>query len=83
MRRSHIAYLGRGSEATVYRCTVCGTVEQGPPQDRGEAQRQRGEGDRRAGRRGRERPLPDGGSPDNPVIDSDMARLLRERFGAD
>lgn len=73
MRRSHVAYLGRGEEATVYRCESCGVTEQGPPRERaagGRVQR-------------RQRPLPDGGSPDNPVIDGETARLLRERFGAD
>lgn len=76
MRRSHVAYLGRNQEATVFRCTACGVTEQGPPRDRAAAQEQRP-------RQGRRRPLPDEGAPDNPVIDSDMARRLRERFGGD
>jgi len=71
-----VAYLGGGSEAVVYRCAVCGTVSQGPAQSR--AERSRSE-DVRGGRR--RRPLPDEGSPDNPVIDGDLARQLRERFG--
>jgi len=75
MRRSHVAYLGRRQEATVYRCESCGVTAQGPAREREEPQ-----GGGRGGRR-RERPLPYGGAPDNPVIDSDMARLLRERFG--
>ena len=29
----------------------------------------------------RKRALPDEGAPDNPVLDGDLARLLRERFG--
>jgi len=81
MRRSHLAYLGRNQEATVYRCTVCGVTDQGPPRDREQRQGQRGDAGR--GGRRRERALPDEGAPDNPVIDSDMARLLRERFGGD
>ena len=76
MRRSHVAYLGGNREAVVYRCEVCGSTTQGPALSRDE--RVRGE-DVRGGRR--KRPLPDEGSPDNPVLDSDLARLLRERLG--
>jgi len=77
MRRSHVAYLGGNREAVVYRCEVCGVTSQGPVQNRDErVQSETGRGSRRR------RPLPDGGAPDNPVIDSDLARLLRERFGA-
>jgi predicted RNA-binding Zn-ribbon protein involved in translation (DUF1610 family) len=80
MRRSHVAYLGRNQEATVYRCSACGLAEPGPPRDRAEAQRQRHE----AGRGGRrQRALPDEGAPDNPVLDSDTARLLRQRLEGD
>lgn len=73
LRRSHVAYMGRNQEATVFRCGSCGATEQGPPRDRVEGQ---GKG----GRHRERRPLEEGG-PENPVIDSDMARLLRERFG--
>ena len=79
-RRSHVAYLGRDQEATVYRCESCGATSQGPPRDRAAANHDRaaqGRGGRRAAGR---RPL-DEGTPDNPVLDSDMARLLLERFG--
>jgi hypothetical protein len=79
MRRSHVAYLGRDQEATVFRCQSCGTTEQGPPRDRVEADRVRAE--RGRGGRNRERRPLEGGSPENPVIDEDLARLLRERFG--
>lgn len=80
LRRSHVVYLGRNQEATVYRCQSCGNTEQGPPRDRTEAQQKRAE-QGRGGRRRERRPL-DAGAPENPVIDSDMARLLRERFGS-
>jgi hypothetical protein len=75
LRRSHVAYLGGNREAVVHRCEVCGTTTQGPALSRDErvsAEQVRGS---------RRRPLPDGGAPDNPVIDSDLARLLRERLG--
>jgi hypothetical protein len=76
MRRSHVAYLGGNREAVVHRCDVCGVTAQGPVQSRDE--RVLGEQVRGGGRK---RPLPDGGSPENPVIDEDLARMLRERFG--
>jgi hypothetical protein len=87
LRRSHVAYLGGNREAVVYRCESCGTTQQGPVVDRAErvaASRERGSGGAGGGgKRRRERPLPDGGVPDNPVINSDMARLLSERFGGE
>ena len=82
LRRSHVAYLGGNREAVVYRCEQCGTTQQGPTMDRLErvqAEQSRGGG----GKRRRERPMPDEGPPDNPVIDSDLARLLREHLGGD
>lgn len=85
LRRSHVAYLGGNREAVVYRCDSCGTTQQGPAMNRAErvaAEQVRG-GGAAAGTRRRPRPLPDGGAPDNPVIDSDLARLLHERFGGD
>lgn len=76
-RRSHVAYLGRDQEASVYRCASCGATSQGPPRDRAAANHDRAaQGRRREGRR----PL-DEGAPENPVLDSDLARLLREQFG--
>jgi hypothetical protein len=81
MRRSHVAYLGRNQEATVYRCSSCGVTEPGPARDRVEGEQQRAAAGR--GGRRRERALPDEGAPDNPVLDSETARLLRERFGGD
>jgi hypothetical protein len=78
MRRSHVAYLGGNREAVVSRCDVCGVTSQGPVQNRDERlQSEVGRGSRRR------RPLPDEGSPDNPVIDSELARLLREQFGGE
>jgi hypothetical protein len=78
LRRSHVAYLGGNREAVVYRCEVCSVTSQGPTMnraDRVQADQARGASARRR------RPLPDEGAPDNPVIDSDLARLLRERLG--
>ena len=83
MRRSHVTYMGRNQEATVFRCQSCGATEQGPPRDRGEAQAQRQRSTQARGGRQRERRPLDGGAPDNPVIDGETARLLRERFGSD
>jgi hypothetical protein len=76
MLRSHVAYLGGNREAVVHRCEVCGVTSQGAAQGRDE---RLGAGAGRGAKR--KRPLPDEGSPDNPVIDSDLARMLRERFG--
>jgi len=81
MRRSHVAYLGGNREAVVYRCEVCGVTVQGPVVGRDD--RVQGEQSRGGRSSRRARPLPDEGAPDNPVIDSDLARLLRERFGGD
>ena len=81
MRRSHVTYVGRNQEATVFRCQSCGATEQGPPRDRAQAQAQRDQAAQsRGGSRRDRRPL-DQGAPDNPVIDGETARLLRERFG--
>jgi hypothetical protein len=79
-RRSHVAYLGGNREAVVYRCDVCAVTSQGPVMMRD--QRVQAEQARRGrGGSSRRRPLPDEGAPDNPVLDSDLARLLRERLG--
>jgi hypothetical protein len=86
LRRSHVAYLGGNREAVVYRCESCSTTQQGPVMNRAErvaAEQARGGSGGGGGKRRRERPLPDEGAPDNPVIDSDLARLLRERLGGD
>lgn len=66
----------------MFRCASCGATEQGPPRDRAEAAQQRAERGR-GGRGGRERRTLDQGTVENPVIDSEMARLLRERFSGD
>jgi uncharacterized Zn finger protein len=79
MRRSHVAYLGGNREAVVYRCEVCGVTSQGAVQTRDE--RVKADAARGGRSERRRRPMPDEGSPDNPVIDSDLARLLRERLG--
>jgi len=81
LRRSHVAYLGGGQEAVVSRCESCGATSQGPSRPRNE-----GADDRaargRGGRHRERRPL-DGGAVENPVLDADMARRLRERFGGE
>lgn len=81
MRRSHVAYLGGGQEAVVYRCESCGAESVGPSHDRGLADAGRAVSGR--GGRHRARRALSEGDVENPVIDADMARLLRERFGGD
>lgn len=72
LRRSHVAYVGRGESVTVMVCRGCGRAYRG-------ATRQAGADDSPS-RRSR-RPLPAEGPPDNPVIDAETARRLREHFG--
>jgi len=83
LRRSHVAYLGGNREAVVRRCEVCGTTQQGPAMSRDERVGAGVPVQPPSARQRKKRPLPDGGSPDNPVLDSDLARLLRERFGGE
>ncbi|MGC1185464.1 MAG: hypothetical protein WBA31_10015 [Candidatus Dormiibacterota bacterium] len=68
IRWSHLQYLGRGKSAPVYVCSGCGLVFRG----RGE------EGGRESAPAQRRRPLPAEGSPDNPVLDEEVAAKLRQ-----
>jgi hypothetical protein len=74
LRFSHVAYVGRGEGVAVHVCRRCGLAYRGAPRHREES-----EGRRENARRSR-RPLPEGGPPENPVIDEATARLLRERL---
>ncbi|HSP64757.1 MAG TPA: hypothetical protein VLO10_01070 [Candidatus Deferrimicrobium sp.] len=72
LRASHREYTGRGSSATVLRCSACGHTVSGPA--RSDAERQT----RNRGRSTKHRPI-DEGPPSNPVIDPELARrLLRD-----
>jgi hypothetical protein len=77
VRFSHTEYLGRGETLAMLRCSACGAQFRGALRESAAADAEA----RRPTRRGRERSLPDGGAPDNPVIDSTTAELLRKRFG--
>ncbi|HEY2702080.1 MAG TPA: hypothetical protein VGL20_00165 [Candidatus Dormibacteraeota bacterium] len=78
-RFSHTSYVRAGESVALYVCTSCGTTHSGglrggdrpPPPGR----------DARSGGRASRRPPVDEGPPANPVIDEDMARLLRESLG--
>ncbi len=67
MAWSHRQYLGRGRSAAVYICTGCGLAYRG----------REGQPEVAPARR-RQRPLPDQGPPDNPVLDAELARRLQE-----
>ena len=72
LRWSHLEYVGGGSSLTIYTCTLCGSAYRGTP-----GQRQNQPGPRR------QRPLPDGGHPDNPVLDPSLAEQLRQALSDD
>jgi len=73
LRFSHRQYAGAGRSVAVLRCLGCGGVVQG-------AARQ--DHDRPPARPRRQRPLPEGGQPDNFVLDPATAdRLLRSLQG--
>lgn len=67
-RWSHLQYLGRGRSAPIHLCVGCGLAYRGGERDRGREP---------TGPR-RERPLPRGGPPDNPVLDEEVATKLRQ-----
>ena len=69
LRFSHREYAGSGRSVAVLRCRICGGVV------RGQAGTDR---DRPGQTTGRRRPMPEGGQPDNFVLDPAIAdRLLR------
>jgi hypothetical protein len=96
LRFSHRAYAGGGRSVDVLQCGGCGLTYRGAERDAAEAERlrseqatarreRREERERAAGATARRqgsgrRPL-DEGAPDNPVIDEETARRLREQLG--
>ncbi len=68
VRWSHLRYLGRGRSQPVYVCVACGLAYRG----------QEAEAAPPPSRRRDHRSLPDGGHPDNPVLDEAMAAKLRQ-----
>jgi len=77
LRSSHREYLGGGRSLRVRRCRACGAQVKGEPED--DSTRPRSQPQTSA----RRRPLPDGGHPDNFVLDSDTAERLRQLLGTD
>jgi len=69
LRFSHREYAGRGRSVAILRCIACGGLVRG----------ELGEDSRRSPPpSSRRRPMPDGGHPDNYVLDAETAdRLLR------
>jgi hypothetical protein len=70
IRWSHLKYLGKGRSAPVYVCVGCGLAYRG----------RAAEGVREQPMTQRGRPLPDGGHPDNPVLDDETAAKLRQQI---
>ena len=70
MRLSHREYLGGRRSVRVLRCVGCGSQVRGEPQD--------DDARPRAQPPPRRRPLPEGGQPDNFVIDDATAERLRQ-----
>ncbi|MGH7610647.1 MAG: hypothetical protein ACREN4_01375 [Candidatus Dormibacteria bacterium] len=66
VRWSHLEYLGSGRTAGVYLCAGCGLAYRGPVPERSS----RG--------RAKAHPLPAQGHPENPVLDEEMGRRLKE-----
>ena len=62
---SHLEYLGAGRSLPVYVCSGCGLGY------RGDGASAPSPSPRRS-----RKPLPEGGSPDNPVLDSEIARRI-------
>ena len=63
--RSHLEYLGAGRSLPVYVCSGCGLGY------RGDGAAAPSPSPRRS-----RKPLPEGGSPDNPVLDPEIARRI-------
>ncbi|MHB1522886.1 MAG: hypothetical protein ACYCS9_05040 [Candidatus Dormibacteria bacterium] len=66
--RSHLEYLGGGRSLPVYVCSGCGLGYRGdgPTAPAASSHRSR-------------KPLPEGGSPENPVLDPEIARRILGR----
>jgi len=71
LRWSHLEYLGNGRTVPLYICGACGLAYRGRSGERPA---------RESAARSR-RPLPEGGPPDNPVLDAALAARLRELLG--
>ncbi len=70
LRRSHLEYLGSGLTLPIFTCGACGLAYRGRSEERPAPVGSR-----------RRRPMPDGGHPDNPVIDAALADRLHELMG--
>ncbi len=70
LRFDHREYVGGRRSVRVLRCAACGSEVRGEPQD--DASRPR------PALPARRRPLPDGGHPENFVIDEGTAERLRQ-----
>ncbi len=92
LRFSHRGYSGKRRSVPVFRCSGCGLTYRGAERDAAEeeAGRAREASDRRERRTGGATGAPpvrpgrrtlDEGAPDNPVIDEETARRLREQLG--
>ena len=66
VRMSHLEYLGRGQSVPIYTCAGCGLAYRGAT----------GASPPKPPSRSRKR-LPDGGHPDNPVLDPGLAAALK------
>jgi hypothetical protein len=67
VRSSHLEYLGRGQSVSIYICAGCGLAYRGAA----------GATAPKPAPRSR-KPLPDGGHPENPVLDPGLAATLKE-----
>ena len=75
LRFSHREYLGGRRSARVLRCRACGAQVRGDAQDDDTRVR--------PAPPARKRPLPDGGQPDNFVLDPATAEMLRQALGGE
>jgi hypothetical protein len=75
LRLSHREYLGGRRSARVLRCRACGAQVRGEVQDDDTRPR--------PALPARKRPLPDGGHPDNFVLDPTTAEMLRQALGGE
>ncbi len=68
--RSHLEYVGRGSTIPIYTCAGCGLAYRGRQDSKPPSPA-----------RPSRRPLPDEGSPANPVLGAELADRLRRLLG--
>jgi hypothetical protein len=74
LRFSHREYAGGGRSTAVLRCRSCGGAVRGRTADDRERPRSGS---------GRKRPLPEGGQPDNYVLDAETAERLRRSLAGE